>query len=439
MSHSTHNAPCDPTDVSQFEEGPWRDLATFPAPFNAEAANASSLNRYNSAASMSSVMGPNDEPSLIAGRFRLDEAIGEGTWGEVMKGVDTATKENIAAKATRHGSAVAVESLVREFLAYCALSHFRGRDLPCDGDGLQTSMHSSRSSDHEHAEDSRVLVTSVDAVVGVAQVLHFESTVPPQGLDWSRPDGRIDPQSQTTAPSACLVQRMLGPSLEQLRLYCLGCFDKATVLMIADQAVGRLEHVHRSGMIHRDLKPENFLMGVGATAHVLHLIDFGLATTYRQGVSLFDLATDSSSTLAANAPHVSESSNAGVAGTQRYASPSAMKGHQQSRRDDLQALAYCLVFLATGCLPWQGMMETGKANAVIEMKESTSPSELCSRCPYLIDFVRSVFALKFSETPSYGSLRYDLRKKMAEDRIRYDFAYCWAKKRLDEIHRGMGK
>ena len=58
-------------------------------------------------------------------------------------------------------------------------------------------------------------------------------------------------------------------------------FTMKTVLMLADQMIGRIEYVHNKNFIHRDIKPDNFLMGIGRHCNTLFLIDFGLAKKYR--------------------------------------------------------------------------------------------------------------------------------------------------------------
>lgn len=73
-----------------------------------------------------------------------------------------------------------------------------------------------------------------------------------------------------------LVTELLGPSLEDLFQFCACRFSLKTVLLIADQAIRRLEYMHKRGHVHVDIKPENMVLGTGKEGHLLYLIDFGM-------------------------------------------------------------------------------------------------------------------------------------------------------------------
>jgi hypothetical protein len=92
-------------------------------------------------------------------------------------------------------------------------------------------------------------------------------------------------------------------------------------------------------------------------------------------------------------------------GTVRYASVHAHLGRTGSRRDDMESLAYTLVFLLRGRLPWQGYQGDNKGFLVCKKKMATSPEMLCCFCPMPFkQFLEIVVNMKFDEEPNYGKL-----------------------------------
>ena len=62
---------------------------------------------------------------------------------------------------------------------------------------------------------------------------------------------------------------------------------------------------------------------------------------------------------------------------------------EQSRRDDMEALGYILIYFLNGTLPWQGLRAKTKAQKyekISEKKLSTSVEELCKGAPGNYDY-----------------------------------------------------
>lgn len=59
-----------------------------------------------------------------------------------------------------------------------------------------------------------------------------------------------------------------------------------TTIMIADQLIARLQFIHKKNFIYRDVKPQNFLIGLGKKSNVFYIIDFGMASEYRDSKTL---------------------------------------------------------------------------------------------------------------------------------------------------------
>ena len=125
-----------------------------------------------------------------------------------------------------------------------------------------------------------------------------------------------------------LMMQLLGKSLDKLFTEMKRHFSIKTVSMIGYQMIQRIEYVHSKGYIHRDIKPGNFLVGKNLDCKKLYIIDFGLSKKY------IDKLTGK---------HVLYKEGKGLTGTARYVSLNTHYGIDQSRRDDIEGIAYNLI------------------------------------------------------------------------------------------------
>ena len=119
-----------------------------------------------------------------------------------------------------------------------------------------------------------------------------------------------------------------------------------------------------------------------------------------------------------------------MTGTARYASIHALEEMELSRRDDLESMAYVLLYFLRGSLPWQGIKIKEKENRlekILAKKKETTSDELCENLPeefkYLVDYARN---LGYTENPDYEKLRQNflilVKEKMC---CNFDFVYDW--------------
>jgi casein kinase 1 alpha len=214
-----------------------------------------------------------------------------------------------------------------------------------------------------------------------------------------------------------LVMDLLGPSLEDLFNFCGRRFSMKTVLMLADQMIGRVEYVHNKNFIHRDIKPDNFLMGIGRHCNKVFLIDYGLAKKYRDNRTR---------------QHIPYREDKNLTGTARYASINAHLGIEQSRRDDMESLGYVLMYFNRGSLPWQGLKvqkaatKKQKYEKISEKKMSTPVEILCkgfsAEFAMYLNYCRG---LRFEEAPDYMYLRQLFRILFRTLNHQYDYVFDW--------------
>jgi hypothetical protein len=92
-------------------------------------------------------------------------------------------------------------------------------------------------------------------------------------------------------------------------------------------------------------------------------------------------------------------------GTTRFASINAHLGIELSRRDDIESLAYILIYFMHGSLPWQG--KGGGRQSFVQKKKQSMPLDvICKGLPDEFELLlKYACALKFSERPDYRYLR----------------------------------
>ena len=177
--------------------------------------------------------------------------------------------------------------------------------------------------------------------------------------------------------------------------------------------------MHDHFIIHRDIKPDNFAMGLGSNKHLLYLIDFGLSKKFRSSTT---------------GHHIKFISGKKLTGTARYASINALRGYEQSRRDDLESIGYVLLYLLRGSLPWQGLKiknNDDRHKRILEKKISCSPEELGKDYPSeFAEYLRDVKKLDFEENPDYKKYKNMFLSLMSKFNFEMDFNYVWSQNNL---------
>lgn len=182
-----------------------------------------------------------------------------------------------------------------------------------------------------------------------------------------------------------IVMKRVGKTLLELQKG-LGSFSLQTICLVGTKCVSALEELHACGYVHRDVKPDNITASLRLSSTRLYLIDFGLSTKYvLKGV------------------HVKYSETEAFQGSPHFCSLNSLRGVKSTRRDDLEAVGYMLLYLRKGNLPW---MEEPDLRTVGRARERVQIRQLCKgENPVFLDYFQYCQGLKFEEKPSYDYLR----------------------------------
>lgn len=161
-----------------------------------------------------------------------------------------------------------------------------------------------------------------------------------------------------------------------------------------DQMINALHHIHELYVIHRDIKPSNFMVEKGQ----IRLIDFGMSIFYLDGET---------------GEHIKEPKEPSkdpkkeIVGSPNYVSPFVHEGWPNTRRDDYISMAYVILFyLSSGDegkprrLPWEGLAVSPYIHNEANQERYRRKLEVLKNPGIpkkLRNFIETCYELKFDE------------------------------------------
>jgi len=195
--------------------------------------------------------------------------------------------------------------------------------------------------------------------------------------------------------------QLLGMSLEDHFQESNRKFTKKTLCTLAISMISCIESVHMRHYIHRDIKPDNFAVGPGHGEHDMFILDFGLANQYWTG-----------------GQHIPKARGRGLVGTARYVAVNVHDGIEPSRRDDLEAICFVLMYFhLEGKLPWMGLHTSSKYRKYKEIGniKRRSGLTLTPQFPELQTHLQYCRDLAFEDEPDYAKFLSLYQDCMARD------------------------
>ncbi|KAI5745754.1 hypothetical protein M8J76_014007 [Diaphorina citri] len=201
-------------------------------------------------------------------------------------------------------------------------------------------------------------------------------------------------------------------------------FSLKNTLTIGSSLLDSLEYIHHCGYVHADLKPANVLLGVDSSQAIVNIVDFGLASRYKD--------TDDN-----HKAHIVEKKSAHN-GTLIYTSLVAHRGAKTtSRICDIEILAYNLLHLNTGSLPWTAYEQ--QPEKVLAMKEELlkDPAKFFTTHykepvpDVFVEMFKYIASTKFEVGPDYDKLKQMFVKALQKNGLKMDGKLNFEEKKVN--------
>lgn len=140
--------------------------------------------------------------------------------------------------------------------------------------------------------------------------------------------------------------------------------------------------------------------------------------------------------MAGVARYVSINTHLGIGSLDTYIDKFKLYNIEQSRRDDLESLAYCFLYFLRGDLPWMGVQaptNKHKYDKIREIKIATPIEVLCQGFPSEFEvFLKYCRSLKFEERPDYVWLKRLFKDLFQKLEYLWNLSFDWAELSVSE-------
>ncbi|XP_045137254.1 casein kinase I-like [Portunus trituberculatus] len=199
--------------------------------------------------------------------------------------------------------------------------------------------------------------------------------------------GALGLHTGSRCPSSVLAMEAKGTTVRGVN----GSLAGVGVVMAGVLAL--LAELHGRGFVHRDVKASNIVHGDPADPRDprrLYLVDFWLAERFR----------------APRGDHVPLRDGVRPKGTFQYLSVRSHRQLLQSRRDDLESLAYVAGVLLKGRLPWAFSSRRRPTHPKAALIKESRTRAVFSSCPRVFaDFLQCARGLEYAAEPDYAAWR----------------------------------